>query len=58
MRTWRRLTWRGLSAALPFIEHRPTVIDTWARDLRKRFDGRPVVVCLELWWSHDGRSAR
>lgn len=30
------------------IEHRPTVIDTWARALRKRFDGRPVAVCLEL----------
>jgi len=30
------------------LEHRPTVIDAWARDLRKRFDGRPVAVCLEL----------
>ena len=30
------------------IEHRPTVIDTWARNLRKRFDGRPIAVCLEL----------
>ena len=30
------------------LEHRPTVIDSWARDLRKRFDGRPVAVCLEL----------
>jgi hypothetical protein len=30
------------------IEHRPAVIDAWARNLRKRFDGRPVAVCLEL----------
>jgi transposase len=30
------------------IEHRPTAIDAWARELRKRFDGRPVAVCLEL----------
>lgn len=30
------------------IEHRPTVIDAWACELRKRFDGRPVAVCLEL----------
>jgi len=30
------------------IEHRPTVIDAWARNLRKRFDGRPIAVCLEL----------
>ena len=33
---------------LSVIEHRPTVIDAWARALRKRFDGRPVAVCLEL----------
>jgi hypothetical protein len=30
------------------IEHRPTVIDAWALNLCKRFDGRPVAVCLEL----------
>jgi len=33
---------------LSVIEHRPTVIDAWARALRKRFDGRPIAVCLEL----------
>jgi len=30
------------------LEHRPTVIDTWARRLRERFGGRPIAVCLEL----------
>jgi transposase len=30
------------------LEHRPTVIDAWARQLRERFGGRPVAVCLEL----------
>jgi transposase len=30
------------------IEHRPAVIDDWARKLRRRFDGRTVAVCLEL----------
>jgi len=33
---------------LSVIEHRPTVIDAWACALRKRFDGRPIAVCLEL----------
>jgi transposase len=30
------------------LEHRPTVIDAWARRLRERFGGRPIAVCLEL----------
>ena len=30
------------------LEHRPRVIDTWARQLRERFGGRPIAVCLEL----------
>jgi transposase len=30
------------------LEHRPKVIDAWARQLRERFGGRPVAVCLEL----------
>jgi transposase len=30
------------------LEHRPTIIDAWARRLRERFGGRPVAVCLEL----------
>jgi transposase len=30
------------------LEHRPTAIDAWARQLRERFGGRPVAVCLEL----------
>src|SRR5437764_923224 len=33
---------------LSIIEHRPTIIDAWARALRERFGGRPVAVCLEL----------
>lgn len=30
------------------LEHRPTVIDAWARGLRERFGGRPIAVCVEL----------
>lgn len=30
------------------LEHRPIAIDAWARQLRERFGGRPVAVCLEL----------
>ena len=30
------------------LEHRPTVIDAWARRLRERFGGRPIAVCVEL----------
>lgn len=30
------------------IEHRPTVIEAWARELRERFEGAPVAVCIEL----------
>jgi len=30
------------------LEHRPRVIDAWARALRERFGGRPIAVCLEL----------
>src|SRR6266536_983327 len=30
------------------LEHRPNVIDAWARQLRERFGGRPVAVCLEI----------
>jgi len=30
------------------LEHRPRVIDAWARQLRERFGGRPIAVCLEL----------
>jgi transposase len=30
------------------LEHRPTVIDAWARRLRDRFGGRPIAVCVEL----------
>jgi len=30
------------------LEHRPLVIDAWARRLRERFGGRPVAVCVEL----------
>jgi transposase len=33
---------------LSVLEHRPTVIDAWARRLRERFAGRPIAVCLEL----------
>ena len=33
---------------LSVIEHRPTVIDAWASNLRNRFEGRPIAVCLEL----------
>src|SRR5262245_56776136 len=39
----------GASApAASVLEHRPTVIDAWARQLRERFGGRPIAVCLEL----------
>lgn len=30
------------------LEHRPTAIEAWARNLRERFDGQRVAVCLEL----------
>jgi hypothetical protein len=30
------------------VVHHPKVIDEWAGGLRKRFQGRPVAVCLEL----------
>src|SRR4029078_4666406 len=30
------------------LEHRPAVIDAWARRLRERFSGRPIAVCIEL----------
>jgi transposase len=30
------------------LEHRPKAIDAWARQLRERFGGRPIAVCLEL----------
>lgn len=30
------------------VEHRPDAVDDWARQLRKRFDGRPVALALEL----------
>ena len=30
------------------LEHRPRAIDAWARQLRERFGGRPIAVCLEL----------
>jgi transposase len=30
------------------LEHRPEVIDEWARTLRQRFGGRPVAIILEL----------
>ena len=30
------------------LEHSPRVIDAWARQLRERFGGRPIAVCLEL----------
>ena len=33
---------------LSVIEHRPTVIDAWASNLRNRFERRPIAVCLEL----------
>ena len=30
------------------LAHRPDAIDQWAASLRRRFQGRPVAVCLEL----------
>ena len=30
------------------LEHRPLVIDAWARRLRERFGGRSIAVCVEL----------
>ena len=30
------------------LEHDPVAIDAWASQLKKRFGGRPVAVCLEL----------
>jgi hypothetical protein len=29
------------------LEHKPEAIDDWANALRRRFDNRPVAVCLE-----------
>jgi hypothetical protein len=29
------------------IEHDPVAIDAWAAQLKKRFAGRPIAVCLE-----------
>ena len=43
------LQFPGVDACeLSVIEHRPTVIDAWASNLRNRFEGRPIAVCLEL----------
>jgi transposase len=30
------------------LEHRPESIDEWARNLRQRFDGKPIALALEL----------
>ena len=30
------------------IQHKPEVIDEWAIGLRKRFNNKPVAICLEL----------
>jgi len=30
------------------VLHKVAAIDNWARNLRERFDGRPIAVCLEL----------
>lgn len=30
------------------IEHSPAALDAWAEQLRKRFEGHPIAVCLEL----------
>ena len=30
------------------LDHCPAAIDEWARQLRKRFNGRPVALALEL----------
>lgn len=30
------------------LSHDPAVIDAWAGNLKKRFQGRPIAVCLEL----------
>jgi transposase len=30
------------------LEHRPEAIDAWVQTLRRRFNGQPVAVCLEL----------
>jgi len=30
------------------LKHTPEAIDDWARDLRERFGGRSIAVCLEL----------
>ena len=29
------------------LEHHPEAIEDWANTLRRRFDGRPVAVCIE-----------
>ena len=29
------------------LEHKPEAIEDWANDLRMRFDGRPVAICIE-----------
>jgi transposase len=38
----------ALTPEASVLEHRPRVIDAWARQLRERFGGRPIAVCLEL----------
>jgi transposase len=38
----------GAAPEASVLEHRPRVIDAWARKLRERFGGRPVAVCVEL----------
>ena len=30
------------------LEHTPEAIEAWASALRRRFDGKPVAICLEL----------
>ncbi len=30
------------------VVHRPEAIQAWAQDLKRRFQGRPIAVCLEL----------
>jgi transposase len=38
----------GAKPEASVLEHRPKIIDAWARQLRDRFGGRPIAVCLEL----------
>jgi transposase len=35
-------------AEISVIEHSPAALDAWAEELRQRFAGRPIAVCLEL----------